>query len=91
MGFIEDGAQGLQEAMEPLDRESWRGESQDRVWQPVDSRAFSRVSGGEAQMVFNVSSESPFEIAQVQGEGSGNSPAHYLTFQSLSNHLVSSS
>jgi hypothetical protein len=57
----------------------------------VDSRAFSRVSGGEAQMVFNVSSESPFEIAQVQGEGSGNSPAHYLTFQSLSNHLVSSS
>ena len=49
MGFIEDGAQGLQEAVEPLDRESWRGESQDRVWQPVDSRAFSRVSGGEAQ------------------------------------------
>lgn len=42
-------------------------------------------------MVFNVSSESPFEIVQVQGEGSGNPPAHYLTFHSLNNHLVSSS
>lgn len=89
MGFIEDGAQGLQEAVGPLDRESWRGESQDRVCSLWTAGLLAGCLV-EKQMVFNVSSESPFEIAQVQGEGSGNSQ-HYLTFQSLSNHLVSSS
>lgn len=44
-GFIDEGPQGPQEALEPPGGESWQGESRDRVWQPAGGRAFSGVAG----------------------------------------------
>lgn len=73
-------AQGLHGAVASPGGESRGGERQERVWQRANDIAFSRAASGGAQMVFKVSSESLFEITEIQGEGFGNPPASYLTF-----------
>lgn len=80
-GVIEEGhAHGVPKEQWTLQGEKTGQGSRDGVWQPASGRAFSRVAGGGAQMVLKASSESFSEITETQGEGSGNSPARYLTF-----------